>query len=73
MRPAKERCSSQADWPQKSKGRVGSTAYVGPVAKGGVEWLSLWVEEFPDVTETGNFKDLRLLLNNLSGKHRAEG
>lgn len=52
---------------------MGSTAYVGPVAKGGVEWLSLWVEEFPDVTETGNFKDLRLLLNNLSGKHRAEG
>lgn len=52
---------------------MGSTAYVGPVAEGGVEGLSLWVEEFPDVTETGNFKDLRLLLNNLSGKHSADG
>lgn len=47
-------------------------AYVGPVAKGGVEGLPLWVEEVPDVTQTGNFKNLRLLLNNLSGKHRGD-
>lgn len=49
---------------------MGSIAYVGPVAKGGVEGLPLWVEEVPDVTETGDFKNLRLLLDNLSGKHK---
>lgn len=49
---------------------MGHIAYIGPVAKGSVEGLPLWVEEVPDVTETGNFKNLRLLLDNLSGKHK---
>lgn len=51
---------------------MASAAYVAPIAKGSVEGLSLWVEEVPDVTETGDFKNLRLLLNNLSGKHRRD-
>lgn len=49
-----------------------SAAYVGSIAKGGVEGLPLWVEEVPDVAETGDFKNLRLLLNNLSGEHRGD-
>lgn len=49
---------------------MGRIAYVGPVAKGSVEGLPLWVEEVPDVTETGDFKNLRLLLDNLSGQHK---
>lgn len=50
---------------------VGSLAYVGPVAKGSVEGLPLWVEQVPDVAQTGDFKNLRLLLDDLSGKHKA--
>lgn len=47
-----------------------SVAYVGPVAEGGVEGLHPRGEEVPDVTETGDFENLGLLLNNLSGKHK---
>lgn len=47
---------------------TGSTAYVSPVAKGRVEGPSLWVEQVPDVTEAGDFKNLRLLLDNLSAQ-----
>lgn len=50
---------------------VGSLAYVGPVAKGSVEGLPLWVEQLPDVAETGDFENLGLLLDDLSGKHKA--
>lgn len=39
---------------------------ISPVAKGRVERLPLWVEQVSDVTETGNFKHLWLLLNHLS-------
>lgn len=39
---------------------------IGPVAECCVERLSVGVEQVPDVTETGNFKHLRLLLNHLS-------
>lgn len=49
---------------------VDSIVYIGPVAKGGVEGLPLWDEEVPDVTETGDFKNLGLLLDNLSGTHK---
>lgn len=49
---------------------MGSITHISPVAEGGVEGLLLWVEELPDVTETGDFKNLRLLLDNLSGKHK---
>lgn len=40
-------------------------AYVSPVAKGCIEGPSLWVEQVSDVTEAGDFKNLRLLLDNL--------
>lgn len=40
-------------------------AYVSPVAEGCVEGPSLWVEQVPNVTEAGDFKNLRLLLDNL--------
>lgn len=46
--------------------KVGSISYISPVSEGCVEGPSLWVEQVLDVTETGNFKNLRLLLNNLS-------
>lgn len=49
---------------------MGSITYIGPVAKGGIEGLPLWVEEVPDVIETGYFKNLGLLLNHLSGKQK---
>lgn len=50
----------------------GSIAYIGPVAKGSVEWLSLGVEQVPDVSQTGHLKHLWLLLNHLSAQIRRQ-
>lgn len=47
-------------------------AYISPVAEGGVEGLSPWVEKVPDVTQARDLKNFWLLFNNLSAKIRAE-
>ena len=51
---------------------IKNQSYVRPVAEGGVEGLPLRVEQVPDVTQTGDFKHLRLLLNHLSAQVRTD-
>lgn len=42
--------------------------YIDPVAKGSVEWLSVWIEKVSNVSQACDFKDLWLLLNYLPVK-----
>lgn len=44
-------------------------AYIGPVAKGSIEWLFVWTEKVFNVSQACDFKDLWLLLNNLPVKY----
>lgn len=55
---------------KRSQEPLCSEAYVSPVTEGSIERLSVWVEQVSDVTETGDLKNLRLLLNHLPEKTR---
>lgn len=47
---------------------VFSIAYIRPVAESRIERLFVWSEQVPDVTKTGDLKNLWLLLNHLPAR-----
>lgn len=49
---------------------LAALTHIGPVAKSSIEGLSFWVEQISDVTQTGNFKNLWLLLNDFTAKRK---
>lgn len=49
-------------------GHLAAWTHISPVAKGSVEGPSLRVEQISDVTQTGDFKNLRLLLDDLTAR-----